>query len=118
MARPTSTPHLHSSKGLTRRTVLTGTAAALAASALTPRLTGAAQAATAPLGTATTPSVGSNALCVAHHKELSAHLRTILNSAYVDQTMKNKVISTSQCPHCKVAIRPADMDKAAFSVLA
>jgi len=117
MARPTFTPENHSKKGPTRRTVLTGTAAALAASALTPGLMGSAQAASGLSGSSSLAS-GNNALCVAHHKELSAHLRTILNSAYVDERMKNKVLSTSTCPHCQVAIRPADMDKAAFSALA
>ncbi|EFL89003.1 hypothetical protein [Ahrensia sp. R2A130] len=117
MARPTFTPENHSNKGPNRRTVLTGTVAALAASALTPGLMGSAHAATGL--SASGPVAGKNsALCVAHHKELSAHLRTILNSAYVDERMKNKVLSTSKCPHCQVAIRPADMDKAAFTALA
>ncbi|MEM1381868.1 MAG: hypothetical protein AAF764_03035 [Pseudomonadota bacterium] len=117
MARPTSNPHLHTKTGPTRRTVLTGTAAALASTALMPGLSGSASAAvsSAPVATG---SFGPSAVCAAHHKELSNHLRTILNSAYVDETMKNKVLSTSHCPHCRVAIKPADMDRAAFSVIA
>ena len=101
---------------LTRRTMLAGTAATigtgLAANGLSLGFVGPAYAATSPVA-----SGEVNNLCIAHHKELAAHLKTILNASYVDERMKNKVLSTSHCPHCKVAIAPDMMSHQAFAAL-
>lgn len=106
---------------LTRRTMLAGSSAAVAATGLAIGLPGTASAALASKAvqtSATAKSSGANALCAAHHAELSSHLKTILNGAYVDEVAKNKLIKTSHCPHCKVAIAPDMMDRAAFSAMA
>ena len=59
----------------------------------------------------------SHSLCTAHHAELASHLKTILNGAYVDEQMKNKVLTTSRCPHCDVAIAPDQLNRRSFAVL-
>ena len=103
-----------SPSNITRRSVLAGTAAGLASTALFPVLTGGTvAAAAAPVS----DMAGSHSVCVAHHAELANHLRGILNSAYVDEQMKNKVLTTSRCPHCDVGIAPDHMDRASFAVL-
>lgn len=103
----------------TRRTVLAGTTAAIAASGLVFGMPGSAVA-SLEAGSAPVVDVanGSQDLCMAHHKELSDHLKSVLNSAYVDENMKNKMLSTSHCPHCKTAIAPDMLDQSAFSILA
>ncbi|MEE9314613.1 MAG: hypothetical protein V3V02_08175 [Rhizobiaceae bacterium] len=98
---------------LTRRTLLAGTAAGIAATSLSFGLAGVASANT----TAAASGQAVDAICIAHHNELAAHLKTVLSSTYVDENMKNKLLSTSHCPHCKVAIAPDMMDQLAFSVL-
>ena len=98
----------------TRRKVLAGAAAGLAATTL-PGLAFAAESAASGSQSAV---CADHSLCVAHHQELSKHLRTILNSSYVDDHMKNKVLATTRCPHCDTGIAPADMDRASFAVLA
>ena len=107
-----------SKTNLTRRTMLAGTAATLgvAATGITLGLSSAANAATS--SASTLGHAPGSALCQAHHQELSSHLSKILNSAYVDERMKNKVLSTSHCPHCKVAIAPEMKIRAAFAALA
>ena len=104
---------------LTRRTMVKGVAAGLASTALVPGLASSAVAAVPRAAEAGpfTGTVNSASLCKAHHKELANHLKRILNTAYVDETMKNKVLSTTHCPHCHVAIRPDMMDAASFAVL-
>lgn len=101
---------------LTRRSLLAGTAVTigtgLTASGLSLGMTGLASAATSR---ATTGEVSN--LCIAHHGELAAHLKSILNASYVDERMKNKVLSTSHCPHCKVAIAPDMLSREAFAAL-
>ena len=100
---------------LTRRTMLAGTAATIgtvAASGLSLGFVRPAAAATLPVASGEVSN-----LCIAHHKELAAHLKTILNASYVDERMKNKVLSTSHCPHCKVAIAPDMMSHQAFAAL-
>ena len=99
---------------ITRRSVLAGTAAGLASTALFPALAGgSAVAAAAPVS----DMAGPHAVCAHHHAELANHLRVIFNSAYVDEQMKNKVLTTSRCPHCDVGIAPDQMDRASFAVL-
>lgn len=104
----------HSPSTITRRSVLAGTAAGLASTALFPVLAGTSTAAqAAPV----VDMAGSHQLCAAHHAELANHLKGILNSAYVDERMKNKVLTTSRCPHCDVTIAPDQMDQASFAAL-
>ncbi len=103
-----------SSTKLTRRTMLAGTAAGVAATGMNISFLGAASAKTT-VTAAKTQSV--NAVCIAHHNELAAHLKTVLNSNYVEESMKNKILSTSRCPHCKTVIAPDMMNQLAFSVL-
>lgn len=99
---------------ITRRSVLAGSAAGLASAAMLPAFAGTSFAASAaPVATLS----GSHRLCAAHHAELANHLKGILNSAYVDEQMKNKVLSTSHCPHCDVAIAPDQMNQASFAAL-
>lgn len=101
---------------ITRRALLEGTAAGVAATTLA---FGLGTPATAAIRSASEPVLASgNAdLCRAHHQELSTHLKSILNSAYVDERMKNKVMSTTTCPHCRVGIAPDMMDRASFAAL-
>jgi len=103
---------------LTRRSVLAGSAAGLATTAMVQSLPAMAFAAT-PASGAMKTAVGqqSRSLCVAHHTELANHLKTILNSSYVDEQMKNKVLTTSRCPHCDVAIAPDQLSRESFAVL-
>ncbi|MEP0944860.1 MAG: hypothetical protein ABJH63_01920 [Rhizobiaceae bacterium] len=104
----------HSPSTVTRRSVLAGTAAGLASTALFPMLSGANMAANAaPVA----DMAGSHRLCAAHHAELANHLKGILNSSYVDERMKNKVLTNSRCPHCDVAIAPDQMNQASFAAL-
>lgn len=99
---------------ITRRSVLAGTAAGLASTALFPAFAGGnAAAAAVPVA----DMAGSHSVCAHHHAELASHLKGILNSAYVDEQMKNKVLTTSRCPHCDVGIAPDLMDRASFAVL-
>lgn len=103
---------------ITRRNVLAGSAAGLAATALAPGLAGTAFA-SAPAGGALDSVVRhqSHSLCAAHHAELAGHLKTILNASYVDERMKNKVLTTSRCPHCDVAIAPDQLNRQSFAAL-
>lgn len=104
---------------ITRRSLLANSAAGIAAAGFASAGLPIATASAAPMpAVATGNGLASHALCKAHHKELSAHLSTILNSSYVDERMKNKMLSTSHCPHCKVAIAPEMKDRAAFAALA
>ncbi len=103
-----------SSTSMTRRTLLAGSAAGVAVTGLSFGLVGTASATTTTVA-ASTQAV--NAVCIAHHNELAAHLKTVLNSSYVDENMKNKMLSTSHCPHCKVAIAPDMMNQLAFGIL-
>lgn len=107
-------------KTITRRSLLANSAAGVAAVGIaTSGLSFAAQsAAAAPSAKASGAGLASHTLCKAHHKELSAHLATILNASYVDERMKNKVMSTTHCPHCKVAIAPEMKTRTAFAALA
>ena len=104
----------HSPSTITRRSVLAGTAAGLASTALFPAFTGSGAAAASAL---VTDMAGPHSVCASHHAELAHHLKGILNSAYVDEQMKNKVLTTSRCPHCDVGIAPDQMDRASFAVL-
>ena len=94
---------------ITRRSLPTGAATVAVtgttAASLGFSLTGPASA-TAKPGLFTPSNQGGNSLCVAHHRELSQHLTKILNSSYVDARMKNKIMSTTTCPHCRVGIAP------------
>ena len=103
----------NSTNTLTRRTLLAGTAAGVAATGLSFGFSAIANAAASTLA----GGQEVNGVCIAHHNELAAHLKTVLNSSYVDQNMKNKLLSTSHCPHCKVAIAPDLMNQLAFSAL-
>ena len=102
---------------ITRRSMLAGTAAGLASTALLPAMAGTSFAAGSVPLAAGPGAAGSHALCAAHHAELANHLKGILNSAYVDEQMKNKVLTTSRCPHCDVGIAPDQMDQASFAAL-
>ena len=104
---------------VTRRSVLAGSAAGLAATAMATSLPGAAFAAkpTATGLSAAASGHPSHSLCAAHHAELANHLKSILNASYVDERMKNKVLTTSRCPHCDVAIAPDQLNRASFAVL-
>ena len=106
-----STP---STSTMTRRSLLAGTAAGAAAIGLPLGLSTVAQAAMPPKLSA---AGDQSSLCASHHRELSNHLKTILNSSYVYERMKNKVIGTTRCPHCDVGIMADMMDKAAFAAL-
>ena len=103
---------------VTRRTVLAGSAAGLATTAVMQAIPGAAFAAAPSVETlpAAAPSQ-SHGVCAAHHAELAEHLKTILNRSYVDEVMKNKVLTTSRCPHCDVAIAPDQLDRQSFAVM-
>lgn len=113
-------------KSITRRSFVAGsagvlTATGLAAAGLTFGTAGSAAASvgsSAPSGVADGAGLASHALCKAHHKELSEHLGAVLNSAYVDERMKNRMLTTSHCPHCQVAIAPDMKTHAAFAALA
>ena len=102
---------------ITRRSVLAGSAAGMASTALFPVFAGSSAAAATATSAPIADMAGSHAVCASHHAELANHLRGILNSAYVDEQMKNKVLTTSRCPHCDVGIAPDQMDRASFAVL-
>jgi len=87
---------------LTRRTLLAGSAASAAAVALPIGIAGASSKQSTHAQHNCTTSV-----CADHHVELSNHLRQVLDSAYVDEHMKNTVLRTTVCPHCRVGIHPA-----------
>ena len=103
---------------ITRRTVLAGSAAGLASTAVMQAFPGAAFAAAPSAETLPAAAVSqSHGVCAAHHAELAEHLKTILNRSYVDEVMKNKVLTTSRCPHCDVAIAPDQLDRQSFAAL-
>ncbi|MEP1206771.1 MAG: hypothetical protein ABJM29_07310 [Rhizobiaceae bacterium] len=103
---------------ITRRSVLAGSAAGLASTALVQSLPGSALAAV-PVGKVAPIAADRHAqnLCAAHHAELANHLKSILNASYVDEHMKNKLLTTSRCPHCDVAIAPDQLSRQSFAVL-
>ncbi len=97
----------------TRRTMLAGTATGLAVAAL-PLGIASANAPKAPFVAGTC----SSSVCVDHHRELSHHLRHVLNASYVDDHTKNTMLRTTTCPHCQVGIHPAEQPKPQFTALA
>ena len=98
----------------TRRTILAGSAAGIAAVSIPMSIATASATPKASL----LASSCSSAVCADHHRELSHHLRHVLDAAYVDEHSKNTVLRTTTCPHCQVGIHPAEKVKPEFSALA
>ncbi len=98
----------------TRRSLLAGSAAGFATVALP---SGIAVAGNRPAVSSSASSC-SDSVCADHHRELSYHLRHVLDAAYVDEHAKNTVLRTTTCPHCQVGIHPAEKAKPEFTALA